>query len=488
MALEHERPIEKHLHAVAQKRRDEAGNSFTLHPANRRLLHDEIARKYARNARQPRSFFGLGAKLWPGFAIGLAALVLLASGSWLFISSQHRQKSPTLLAKSETDRTVPAAAPTMAPQSESAPKEKAREELTRLDSTEQATALSKKEAGLQFRDALADKAGRSAEPNQQVVGQSINMPTPVASAPPQKELAGSAALPDQAAAARAAGEAFARRYGLANPTPSKDASPLALTPGSSSSSSSQSQVRPQQTTAPLAENASQQQVARGLLGIREFSKAPTDSMDASVQRTLFMSVGNSFQNANRSQSLAEQETRLKSATTDNASSIKVILPSFAVEQSGPALRVIDADGSVYSGYLQPSTGQGVEAKTVESLHGQAAVVQSDRQRTQLTATPGAPAAQSAENLSPGSQSYFFNVVGTNRSLNQQVVFSGNLVALTNSAPLDSNASLAGAAPPQKVQNTSQSQNASQSLLRISGKAVIGQKDELQIEAVPVPNN
>ena len=61
MANELERPIEKLLRAAAQKRRDDAGAPFKLHPADRRLLQSEVARTFAQPQRahaapSPRPF------------------------------------------------------------------------------------------------------------------------------------------------------------------------------------------------------------------------------------------------------------------------------------------------------------------------------------------------------------------------------------------------------------------------------------------------
>jgi hypothetical protein len=54
MANEPERPIEKLLRAAAQKRRDEAGGRFELHPANRRLLQGEVTRTFPKTRARQR--------------------------------------------------------------------------------------------------------------------------------------------------------------------------------------------------------------------------------------------------------------------------------------------------------------------------------------------------------------------------------------------------------------------------------------------------
>ena len=85
MANEPERPIEKLLRAAAQKRRDEAGAPFELHPADRRLLQGEVARKFAKPQRENRSFAEAVAQLWPRLAGGVAILAVLGLAVWVLL-------------------------------------------------------------------------------------------------------------------------------------------------------------------------------------------------------------------------------------------------------------------------------------------------------------------------------------------------------------------------------------------------------------------
>jgi hypothetical protein len=83
-----------------------------------------------------------------------------------------------------------------------------------------------------------------------------------------------------------------------------------------------------------------------------------------------------------------------------------------VEQNGNNMKVLDADGSVYTGSVQiaqqePSAGGRAGTPKFQTV---------------------SPAAKSAI---PAPQRYFFRVAGTNRNLNQNVVFSGNFIPLTN---------------------------------------------------------
>jgi hypothetical protein len=47
-----------------------------------------------------------------------------------------------------------------------------------------------------------------------------------------------------------------------------------------------------------------------------------------------------------------QSPKTKASLADKATPAHPVLASFQVEQTGPKLRIVDGDGSVYSGYLQ----------------------------------------------------------------------------------------------------------------------------------------
>ena len=62
MPNEPERLLEKLLRDCAKKRGEETGAGMVLHPANRRLLQEEVARRYGRRGLR-RSGFWIGAVL-----------------------------------------------------------------------------------------------------------------------------------------------------------------------------------------------------------------------------------------------------------------------------------------------------------------------------------------------------------------------------------------------------------------------------------------
>src|SRR5262249_21977355 len=103
-----------------------------------------------------------------------------------------------------------------------------------------------------------------------------------------------------------------------------------------------------------------------------------------------------------------------------------VLANFQVQQKGNTISVVDGDGSVYNGYVLA----GDATVQNEPIAGQK--LYSPR------ATPPPPqlqekAMQINKNADQSAQNYSFRVTGMNRSLNQNVVFTGNLVTISNGA-------------------------------------------------------
>src|SRR5215472_4789803 len=109
MASEPERPIEKLLRDAAQKRRDEAPASFEPHPATRRMLQGEVARRYPQEGRVARS--GLN-RLLPRLSWAVASVAVLAIGVWLLRPNSSSKSQERLFARNEPAATpAPMAAP-----------------------------------------------------------------------------------------------------------------------------------------------------------------------------------------------------------------------------------------------------------------------------------------------------------------------------------------------------------------------------------------
>jgi hypothetical protein len=418
MANEPERPIEKLLRGAANKRRDEAGAPFELHPVNRRLLQGEVARQSAKPQHETHSFTDLLSQLWPRFVWGVAILAVLGVAAWLLLPLPDNGRPETFLAK---NKSVFEAAP-------------AKEPLPPMP-TAPAT--------------IAPPPAPTVTPKPAVVAYADTAqparanPAPLMSAPALPASPPAVAMTPAPASAVTADESAKLK---------SDKSGLSAAQYKSLAAAA-SANRPSQS--PIATDA----LSKPAGAARKETKA-----FGSVQR--FVQVA--------------PKAQTKKSLADKAVPAQPVLASFQVEQAGQELRIVDGDGSVYSGRLQLATAarrsRAVKAKAPAATLGSRAPAGAFQEK----------AALSLDSDPLAAQTYFFRVAGTNRSLNKQVVFTGNLLTATNlalSLPLATNSSTGGGvgglqnAPAQPV------------LLplfnsRISGKLVIGTGKAVEINALP----
>jgi hypothetical protein len=442
MANEPERPIERLLRAAAKKRRDEAGAPFELHPATRRLLQGEVARKVARAGRQSRSFFqGLG-QLWPRFAWGVAIFAVLAVAGYMLLPIPGRGKPEALLARNEpTSPATPAKQPPLPP------------------------------------------------------------PTEVAAAPPPPAPAVEANPPAVALAetAPSARTQLARQLGDQRPSPSKDSFAartdheaekklaLAAAPASPApvtiAPAAPSVVAADGSTKLTGDQAFQSGLARESLAAGALADRPQSSpvaVDGSVQLFGNARKGDSGVGVTQWFAQVAPGPNAKDRFTDKARPAHAVLASFQVEQAGRELRIVDGDGSVYSGYVQIAD----DARRQRSAKAEAPAAAAGSMALRKT-LEGRPAARFNSDQS-AAQTYFFRVAGTNRSLNKTVVFTGNLMAATNWAGFQAVTNGLGAGG---SLNAFQNRSAWPDLLplrnsRVSGKVVGGNGKPVEINALP----
>jgi hypothetical protein len=188
------------------------------------------------------------------------------------------------------------------------------------------------------------------------------------------------------------------------------------------------------------------------------------------------SIGASLK-AERRFGISQRFARVASET--KATTAHPVLASFQVEQSGTDLRIVDGDGSVYTGHLQPS-GAAVRSRAMAS---DAASAPAAAQAPKDSDTVAAPLEY--ERLL--AQTYTFQVTGTNRSLKKKVVFSGSLLPAPHTnkaAPMSTNLVF--------LNRTDGFQMGSSRLgpvplvnTRISGEVVVGKSKAVQVNAEPV---
>jgi hypothetical protein len=155
------------------------------------------------------------------------------------------------------------------------------------------------------------------------------------------------------------------------------------------------------------------------------------------------------------------KSKARLGVVDESQAAPRVLAAFQVEQSGDTLRILDSDGSIYTGKVtKPELEQ---VRLAES-------------RTQaLSAARPAPSGTRAfEGGAALPQSFSFTVSGTNQSLKQNLVFNGTVSPATNGSFGFSDAG-------RKQQPANPLANS-----RISGSAQIGRSKTVTVDAVPTP--
>jgi hypothetical protein len=378
--MEPERKIEKLLRAYAKKRRAQAGDSLKLHPATRRLLQGEVARRKPKSGDDK----GVSVTLWELFrqrwALFAGFALLVFFGAALLLPALNSAKK-----KSESVATLANVGQISGPTNLGTPQ---------LLAAKDSVSRQLSEMPLVLTDAAGNMVGAST-----IHGQSKFE----------------------------AGQNVAK---IAD----------AGTPATSSG------ILAANAPAPVGPALDRLVKPSGAAG-NDF-KNPTDTVQlatAAVQN--FASTAqNSFKN------------------TISAKKATAVLANFQVQQNGSVIRVLDADGSVYDGSLQPEIA-GAQKKQISAG---AVLLPTDRENSQT------------------AQNYFFRVSGTNLTLKQNVVFAGNLLA-NFSAPANGqqannrNGNFDGGDGQLQSALTNQLPWANS---RIAGTAVVADTNNIEINAVP----
>jgi hypothetical protein len=495
MANEPERLIEKLLRACAKRRRDAApeGSDFELHPATRRLLQGEVARRFPRreSARSGAAPWWKAA-LWPRLVEACVLVALIAVVICLLVPGLRAPKGDARLARNEErlesrlnkSSPAPVAAPAPAAVDEAVRRQVDRERFAAKD--EGAFQKEAPKVALQSNRSSSDKDMMAQADAAAAVGQRAP-----ATAFAQREL-------KQDIAPHSAPAAPAEPPTVAAATPAEKAPSVAGAPmpsatlqeneamglvqngnkpvdaltnafgGVSGSSSSGFVVanqgltaaqRPSSSTSLFDSSAVSNRQADSLLAGTASDESAQLMQNSTADLAKAMKQEEGFVGA---QHFAQESSSAKAKAAESKAAPSVLV-SFQVQQLGRELRVIDSDGSVYTGSVQTAS---IRTRASDAI-GQA----------------GATARRfSSEPLpAPPTATRFFRVSGTNRSLNQPVVFSGDLTCLTNGAVGGNlNGVISGGGGAVKP--------ASGALLnaRISGQAVIGKDKVIQVNAVPAP--
>ena len=495
--MEPERPIEKLLRAFAKKRREDAGSNFELHPATRRMLQGEVARTFGKRAPEKRSFFHSLLEnprrlAWAAAVVGIVALLAA-----IILPAFRDEKNGFSLAKNEELGAAPKTEPVNAPVPTAAPggaakelsgvsgqpqpgkkdselfdvqKDRALKKEKTADTTDGLLALNEpKEAEKPL--TLSDRSRDESRTHELAIAPSVERKSP--------ELA--ADIQDQTLNRRATGastvattppQSTTSPSALGGALAARSIAPTAAAPAPSTvaaATASPQPATPSPALQPPAEIADKLVMSKSLVT----TEPPPPPAPAQNSSQLFY-FSDAAANVTNSQKFKQVGLNLGAAkkTSGTRSPAVKVLTAFQFEQNGGDVRILDADGSVYNGRLQV---------TNEPLR-----MVSDAVTTSGAARSYRQSAQ-AQSQMPSVQNVVFRVSGTNKSLKEKVVFTGAFLGLTNAdffgnASNSLNRSLFGG------QNASQNQDsATLNLLNTSifGKAQIGNKREVEIQAVPV---
>jgi len=456
--MEPERRIEKWLRAFAKKRREQAGDSMELRPATRERLQREVTRLAEEKNRGwfANLFFGLR----PALAFAVCFVALAVVGGILLVNSNRQQPANTLSMAKLSERKF-------------APKKEEPTIGTPPISMNAPVSVEEKKA-------LADK--QSEIPTAPPPAPTVAAPTVIAGANPE-----SIAAPTEAARERDRDASnLARRessvttktlsmspstnlYAFKNKT-TADSIATAGELNKDAASAAPALAPQSQGLAGTAQTlvANDQTRQQAVVPQPPAAPAASGAFFDSAKATPAATPPQATQLFNRIDMPATRQRAAGGRAVGAVSVPPPVLASFRVEKNGNTIKVIDADGSVYTGSVQM-----VEASDGFVTPGT------------LKSAPSAAKIPEGHALVPTVQNYFFRVAGTNRTQNQNIVFSGNFVPLTNTQFATGGRAFGGAGGggvgvAQPNANVETLLNTS----RITGKAVIGNQKEIEVNATP----
>jgi hypothetical protein len=413
--MQPERPIEKLLRTFAQKRREQARDAFELHPVTRRMLQGEVARRHARGSPSRNVRWQWLARLWPRVALAAASLaVLVVVSLFLFPPAQKPQRTLDVASyeSAAPDRVTESLR--SAPEAPSAPARRALAEgpsVQRIQADALPSALppaaTPEPRLLLTREPVREERYVGISPQTGAV--SARFAAAALSDVPAPSFAplGSANAPVAEHIPASEGQSLAFVAGV------KDTPPVAAPRARAALP----------TGDPLASQPPREPSTRSSSYGVNLTGSSRDTAE-SDRFAKFKREAGASSSETRQVTQLMNFTRADLAEADvarRANGGQALLTSFLFEQRGSAVRIVDADGSVYTGAVElAELPAGAMAARPQASFSRPATAQPTAYGgTKLTNALVTEVVQMPPMLS-------FMVRGTNATLKQGVVFAGSL--------------------------------------------------------------
>jgi len=479
--MEPERPIEKLLRAFSKKRRDELGAPMEMHPATKRALQAEVARQFPRKDR--RGLLSSLTQFWPRFAWATALIIAIGLAATLWFENRRPNQPGFTMAKNDRLPLSQSQGATTA-----SPTALSGEAVTDFDKRTQPALVQK----LKNKNALEEQnkgfaAGDVRSANEVALRtqtekklESAPSATPLASTR-DESARGALTLAESVQSPPVDSEAFRRKYGLTrNSAVNIQTNAASVAAESLVLAQRRDELAAKNQPATRVREAGRQNApANSLLPSSTVTHLPALTPSAESRQLAGVAGGGKLAEPAKpsaaSRLVASQKFAAvgqqvgQSRVESDAALSNQPLTSFVVQQIGTELRIIDQDGSVYVGFAKSSD----VSDLAKENKGASRALGAPAANTELSTRPTASSNKDSSGV------LFFQVVGTNQTLKQKVVFTGNLWPraatattglTTNNAPAQDSF---GEDPAVRLSTT-----------RIIGKVRIGTGGEIDIDAVP----
>jgi hypothetical protein len=491
MSQEPEKPIEQQLREHAEKRRAEAGDQLELHAATRRMLQGEVARTYGTTTppvtehRTARPWWSW----WPGVLFASCVVLLLG----VMIIKPGKDNLTDFAKLSE-----PAPAATGAELAPTSPQPSADTMTVAAPLATESLAAGKLDMAVQnpARDAAGAPAERM-EPLRQAGSAPATAPIATAERASMEKPA-----PEFKAKRTVATYEATPPPAASRPQPASAAAPAVNIPVPRDNALADAKVEPQTqialkrmaAPAPPAHGAPPPAPAIAPAGavMSESSLAASRvggiSQVTTVSNRQQMMEGSAVTFANATvadpqsratgQQFVQTPSRADMRRNYQSPPSPEVLEQFQVQQNGTELRFIDSDGSVYVGRMvEPAADKAFAADETLRKNKDAFVLEKESAERNRV--------RSAASVAGDATIHYFRATGLNRSLNQPVTIDGTFMETNRSAARGG--SPTGPAAKTKAEAAKQSAPPPLPLpqLQIQGRALVGDRQELIINAVPV---